>query len=49
MYEVVRQKNLAPDYKLNLTIFEDPVGGHSALAAGQIDIYLCTNSASDYR
>ena len=42
MYEVVRQKNLAPDYELNLTIFEDPVGGHSALAAGQIDIYLCT-------
>ena len=23
-------------------IFEDPIGGHSALAAGQIDIYLCT-------
>jgi len=42
MYEVVRQKNLAPDYDLNLTIFEDPIGGHSALAAGQIDIYLCT-------
>ena len=42
MYEVVRQKNLAPNYDLNLTIFEDPIGGHSALAAGQIDIYLCT-------
>ena len=42
MFEVVKQKNLAPDYDLNLTIFEDPIGGHSALAAGQIDIYLCT-------
>jgi NitT/TauT family transport system substrate-binding protein len=42
MFEVVNQKNLAPDYNLNLTIFEDPIGGHSALAAGQIDIYLCT-------
>jgi len=42
MYEVVRQKDLAPDYDLNLTIFEDPIGGHSALAAGQIDIYACT-------
>jgi NitT/TauT family transport system substrate-binding protein len=43
MYEVVKQKNLAPDYEIEQTIFEDPVGGHSALAAGQIDIYLCTN------
>jgi NitT/TauT family transport system substrate-binding protein len=42
MFEVVKQKNLAPDYDLNLTVFEDPIGGHSALAAGQIDIYLCT-------
>lgn len=42
MYEVVRQKNLTPDYELNLTIFEDPIGGHSALAAGQLDIYVCT-------
>jgi len=42
MFEVVRQKNLAPDYELNLTIFEDPIGGHSALAAGQLDVYVCT-------
>ncbi len=42
MYEVVRQKGLAPDYELDLTIFEDPIGGHSALAAGQLDIYVCT-------
>lgn len=42
MFEVVRQKNLAPDYDLNLTIFEDPIGGHSALAAGRVDVYLCT-------
>jgi NitT/TauT family transport system substrate-binding protein len=42
MIEVARQKNLIPDYDLNLTIFEDPLGGHSALAAGQIDVYGCT-------
>lgn len=40
--EVARQKGLAEDYELNLTIFEDPLGGHAALAAGQIDIYLST-------
>ena len=39
MYEVVRQKNLAPDYELNLTIFEDPVEA-IPLLVGQIDIYL---------
>ncbi len=42
MLEVARQKNLIPDYDLNLTIFEDPLGGHAALAAGQIDVYGCT-------
>ena len=41
-FEVVRQKEMAPDYDINLTIFEDPLGGHAALAAGQLDIYLCT-------
>jgi len=40
--EVARQKGLAEDYDLNLTIFEDPLGGHAALAAGQIDVYLST-------
>ncbi|WP_197053341.1 ABC transporter substrate-binding protein [Litchfieldella xinjiangensis] len=40
--EVARQKDLAGDYELNLTIFEDPLGGHAALAAGQIDVYLST-------
>lgn len=42
MLEVVRQKQLLPDVELNLTIFEDPLGGHAALAAGQIDVYGCT-------
>ena len=42
MFEVVKQKGLAEGYDIEQTIFEDPVGGHSALAAGQIDIYLCT-------
>lgn len=41
-FEVVRQQDLAPDYDINLTIFEDPLGGHSALATGQLDVYLCT-------
>jgi NitT/TauT family transport system substrate-binding protein len=41
-YEIVKQKNLLPGYEIEQTIFEDPVGGHSALAAGQIDIYHCT-------
>ena len=41
-YEIARQKNLLPDYEIEQTIFEDPVGGHSALAAGQIDVYHCT-------
>ncbi|MDR9438156.1 MAG: ABC transporter substrate-binding protein [Halomonas sp.] len=40
--EVARQTGIADDYELNLTIYEDPLGGHAALAAGQIDIYLST-------
>lgn len=42
MLEVAKEKNLIPNYDLNITIFEDPLGGHSALAAGQIDVYGCT-------
>ncbi|SMX39385.1 ABC transporter substrate-binding protein [Maliponia aquimaris] len=42
MLEVARQKDLLPGHDLNLTIFEDPLGGHAALAAGQIDVYECT-------
>lgn len=42
MLEVARQKGLAPELEFNLTIFNDPIGGHSALAAGQIDVYMCT-------
>ncbi|KFE35274.1 ABC transporter substrate-binding protein [Thioclava atlantica] len=42
MLEVAKEKNLIPDYDLNITIFEDPLGGHAALAAGQIDVYGCT-------
>ncbi len=45
MLEVARQKGLTGDHKLKITIFEDPLGGHAALAAGQIDVYGCT---SDY-
>lgn len=42
MIEIARQKNLVPGYDLNITNFEDPLGGHAALAAGQIDVYGCT-------
>lgn len=42
MLEVARQKDLIPDHDLQITIFEDPLGGHAALAAGQIDVYGCT-------
>ncbi|WP_273251006.1 ABC transporter substrate-binding protein [Sediminimonas qiaohouensis] len=41
MLEVARQNDLT-EHDLNITIFEDPLGGHSALAAGQIDVYGCT-------
>ena len=42
MLKVAKEKGLAEDYDLNITIFEDPLGGHAALAAGQIDVYLST-------
>jgi NitT/TauT family transport system substrate-binding protein len=42
-FEVAKEKNLAPDYDIAETIFDDPVGAHSALAAGQIDILYCTS------
>ena len=41
--EVAKQKNLAPDLEIENTIFDDPVGAHSALAAGQIDVLYCTS------
>lgn len=42
MLQVANQKGLLPDYDLRITNFEDPLGGHAALAAGQIDVYGCT-------
>ena len=42
MHEIAREKGLADDYDINMVIFDDPLGGHAALAAGQIDIYECT-------
>ena len=42
MLEIASQKNLIPGYDLNITIFEDPLGGHAALATGQLDVYGCT-------
>lgn len=42
MMKIASEKGLIKDYDLNFTIFEDPLGGHSALASGQIDVYGCT-------
>lgn len=42
MLPLAQREGLAPGYDLNFTIFEDPLGGHAALAAGQIDVYGCT-------
>ncbi|MBS0124506.1 ABC transporter substrate-binding protein [Thetidibacter halocola] len=42
MIEVASQKGLIPNHDIAMTIFEDPLGGHAALAAGQIDVYECT-------
>lgn len=42
MLEIAKQAGLAGDYDINMVIFDDPLGGHAALAAGQIDMYECT-------
>ncbi|MFK7746576.1 MAG: ABC transporter substrate-binding protein [Roseobacter sp.] len=42
MLQVAAENGLLPDHELNITIFEDPLGGHAALAAGQLDVYECT-------
>lgn len=42
MLEIAKQAGLADDYDINTVIFDDPLGGHAALAAGQIDVYECT-------
>lgn len=42
MLKIAEEAGLAPDLDFNFTIFEDPIGGHLATAAGQIDVYMCT-------
>lgn len=42
MLHVAQEAGLTDGLQLNLTIFEDPLGGHAALAVGQIDVYACT-------
>ncbi len=42
MYELARVEDLAPGYEIETTILEDPLGGHAMLAAGQLDVYVCT-------
>ena len=41
-YELARAKNMAPDYDMEITIIEDPLTGHTMLAAGQFDVYVST-------
>lgn len=42
LHEIAAAKGLAPGYEMTLVIFDDPLSGHAALAAGQIDVYECT-------
>ena len=42
MLEIASEIGLAEGYEINSVIFDDPLGGQAALAAGQIDIYECT-------
>ena len=42
MTQLAQSAGLVEGYDFNVTIFEDPLGGHAALAAGQIDVYGCT-------
>lgn len=42
MLKVAEEKGLSPDLEYNFTLFDDPIGGHLATAAGQIDVYMCT-------
>ncbi|MDH5410870.1 MAG: ABC transporter, partial [Alphaproteobacteria bacterium] len=41
-WKLIEKHDLAPDYELEITIFEDPIQGHNLLAAGQLDIYGST-------
>jgi NitT/TauT family transport system substrate-binding protein len=42
MLKVAEEYGLSPDLEYNFTIFEDPIAGHLAVAAGQLDVYGCT-------
>ena len=42
MLKIAEEAGLSPDLEYNFTLFEDPIGGHLATAAGQIDVYMCT-------
>lgn len=42
LLKIAEEKNLSPDYDYNFVLFDDPIGGHLATAAGQIDVYMCT-------
>ena len=42
LLKIAQEKELTPQYDFNFVLFEDPIGGHLATAAGQIDVYMCT-------
>lgn len=42
LLKISEEKKLTPEYEFNFVLFEDPIGGHLATAAGQIDVYMCT-------
>jgi len=42
LLKISEEKKLSPEYEFNFVLFEDPIGGHLATAAGQIDVYMCT-------
>ncbi len=42
MLKVAEEKGLSPNIEYDFTFFNDPIGGHLATAAGQIDVYMCT-------
>ena len=48
VFELAEDQGMAPEYDINVSIYEDPLGGHAALATGQIDVFLCTPEYVSY-
>ena len=47
MLKIAEEAGLSPDLEYNFTLFEDPIGGHLATAAGQIDVYMLFGGIND--